>query len=391
MGFRLVHVTTVPKSFIFLRDQIGFMSARGVEVIGVSSPGEDLERTREVCGIETHALEMPRRISPAQDLATVARLAALLRRLRPDVVHAHTPKGGLLGMLAATAAGVPVRVYHMRGLPMMTATGWRRELLTWTERVSCGLAHHCLCVSHSLRDVAIAERLCPASRIEVIAGGSGQGVDARGRFDPTSRPAGERARLRDELGIPPDAVVVGFVGRLVRDKGVGELADAWARLSARYPEAHLVVVGDYEERDAVGEETRALLEDAPRVHMLGWRDDVPTLYSAFDLVTLPTYREGFPNVPLEAAAMSLPVVATRVPGCVDAVDDARTGLLVPARDARALEAAIERYLDDAELRRAHGEAGRARALAAFDPELIYEGIHGVYTRLRAQGSRHASS
>ena len=382
MSFRLVHVTTVPKSFIFLRDQIGFMSERGVEVVGVSSPGEDLERTREACGIETHALEMPRRISPLQDLATVARLADLLRRLRPDVVHAHTPKGGLLGMLAATAAGVPVRVYHMRGLPMMTATGWRRELLTWTERVSCGLAHHCLCVSHSLREVAIEERLCPASKIEVIAGGSGQGVDARGRFDPTTRPADERARLRASMGIPEDATVVGFVGRLVRDKGIGELAYAWAKLASRHPEAHLVVVGDYEERDAVGEETRALLEDAPRVHMLGWRDDVPTLYSAFDLVTLPTYREGFPNVPLEAAAMGLPVVATRIPGCVDAVDDTHTGLLVPARDARALEGALERYLGDEELRRAHGEAGRARVLASFDPELIYDGIHGVYARLR---------
>jgi glycosyltransferase involved in cell wall biosynthesis len=381
MRRRLLHVTTVPMSLVFLKGQVGFMKASGFDVAAVSSPGPDLDAFAEAQGVAVHAVEMPRSITPVHDVGAVARLRAVIRALRPDVVHAHTPKGGLLGMIAATLAGVPVRVYHMRGLPMMTATGTRRRLLAATERVACRLAHSVICVSHSLREVAVAEGLCPPGKIRVLLGGSGNGVDASGRFDPARLDPSARADTRRTLGIPDDAVVVGFVGRLVRDKGIVELAAAWRDVREACPAAHLLLVGPFEPQDPVPADVEAALRDDPRVHLAGMDWNTPPLYAAMDVVTLPTYREGFPNVPLEAAAMGLPVVATRVPGCVDAVADGVTGALVPAQDATALAAAILPYVRDRALRAQHGAAGRARVLREFRQEALWEALRGEYERL----------
>lgn len=378
---RLVHITTVPKSFLFLRDQIRYVRERGFEVSAITSPGPELARFSRELDLEILPIEMPRRISPLEDLAALGRIATALRKISPDIVHAHTPKGGLLGMMGATLAGIDHRVYHMRGLPMMTATGAKRELLCWTERISCGLAHKTIAVSHSLRDVAIEERLTRANKIHVMLGGSGQGVEAKKRFDPAMY-EGERERIRREQNIPEDALVLGFIGRLVRDKGIVELASAWETLRERHPNAHMLIVGPFEERDPVPRQTREALEQDPRVHMLGWQSETAPFYRAMDVVTLPSWREGFPNVPLEAAAMELPVVSTLVAGCIDAVADGKTGALVPVRDPDALAQAIDGYLSHADRRIAHGKAGRARVLDQFDPTKIFAAIHeDIYMEL----------
>jgi glycosyltransferase involved in cell wall biosynthesis len=389
---RLVHITTVPLSFGFLTGQIGYGLARGLRITGIAAPGEELDAVERTTGVTVEAVPMARRITPLQDLIAIARIVRRLRRRRPHIVHAHTPKGGLLGMIAAWVARTPVRVYDVWGLPYMTATGLRRVLLLWSERVSCALAHRVLSVSHSLRDVAIEDRVCRADKITVFLHGSGHGVDATGRFDP-QRLASARDDTRDRLGIPRDAVVLGFVGRIVRDKGIVELADAWIRLRDRYPNLHLLIAGRFEPQDPVPPLVEATLRGDSRVHLAGWSTDTPPLYAAMDVVTLPTYREGFPNVPLEAASMALPVVATRVPGCVDAVEDGVTGTLVPARDAAALADAIAAYVDDPDRREAHGKAGRVRVLRDFRREPLWEALHDEYDHLlraRLPGS-HASA
>jgi glycosyltransferase involved in cell wall biosynthesis len=381
---KLLHVTTVPMSLIFLRGQVGYMKARGFRVHVLSSPGPELPAFAAAEGVGASAVEMPRRITPLQDLRALAGIVREMRRVRPDVVHAHTPKGGLLGMMAAALARVPVRVYHMRGLPLMGAAGAKRRLLWTTEWVACRLAHRVLCVSHSVRAEAVRTGICPPAKIEVLLGGSGNGVDAAGRFDPDAVGEEARERTRARFGIPPEAAVIGFVGRVVRDKGVEELAAAWRELREAFPHLHLLLVGPWEPQDPVSPATERLLRDDPRVHLGGLDWDTPPLYAAMDLVALPTYREGFPNVPLEAAAMRLPVVATRVPGCVDAVADGRTGLLVPPRDAAALAAALRRYIEDPALRLLHGAAGRDRVLREFRQEALWEALHAEYARLLAE-------
>ena len=372
----------MPVSLRFLDGQIAHMRRLGLDVAAVSSGGPELEAFGSAHGIDTHAVDMPRRITPLADVAALRTLVRVLRRVRPTIVHSHTPKGGLLGMIAAAIARVPVRIYHMRGLPLMEATGAKRVLLTLSERTSCALAHRVFCVSHSIRDVAIERGICPPGKIVVLAGGSGQGVDATGRFDPARHPDA-RDRRRAALGIPADAFVVGFIGRIVRDKGVIELEQAWRLLRERVPRARLLLVGPIEPQDPVPPDVLARLRADERVVMPGVDYDTPALYAAMDVVALPSYREGFPNVPLEAAAMERPVVASRVPGCTDAVVDGETGRLVPVRDAAALAAAILEYAADPALRERHGRNARARVLRDFRRERIWDAVAAEYRRLLA--------
>lgn len=382
---RLVHVTTVPQTLLFLSGQSAYLRARGIDVVAVSSPGDALRRFGEQERVPCHAIRMERAISPLRDLVALARLVACFVRLRPDVVDAHTPKGGLLGMVAAWLAGVPVRVYHVHGLRFTTATGLRRRVLRATERVAAALATRVLVVSPSVAAAAAEEALFRPGRTRVLLGGSINGVDAAGRFRPAA--PGERRAARASLGIPEDAEVIGFVGRLCREKGLAELAEAWRALREEHPRAHLVLVGEREPQDPLPAVAAALLDGDPRVHAAGFAWDVPRHLRAMDLVALPSWREGFPVVPLEAAAMGLPVVATRVAGCVDAVVDGVTGALVPARDAGALAAALGAYLRDPSLRARHGAAGRERVLRDFEQARLWQALHEEYVALAAAAAR----
>jgi glycosyltransferase involved in cell wall biosynthesis len=377
---KVMHVTTVPASLIFLRGQPSYMRQRGFDVSVVSSPGAELDAFGERERVPVHAVAMERRITPLRDIASVVRLWRLFRRERPDVVHAHTPKGGLLGTLAATAARVPVRIYHMRGLPLATQKGWRRFLLAQTERVSCALAHRVLCVGESLREAAVEAGISTRDRLTVLGAGSGQGVDTS-RFDPSRFDAAARLARRRELAVPDDALVFGFVGRLVRDKGILELWEAWQQVREQIPHAVLIVVGGADSRDAAPPEMLDALARDERVRMVGFVSEPPATYAAMDVVVLPTYREGFPNVPLEAAAMCRPVVATAVTGCVDAVRDGETGTLVRARSGDDLARAMLRYASDPELRTEHGEAARRRVLRDFRRERVWQHLADEYARL----------
>lgn len=377
---KLVHITTVPQSLGFLNGQVGYMKAQGFEVFGISSPGESLLRFAERERVSVHPIEMPRRITPMRDLVALSRIWTVLRRIRPHIVHAHTPKGGVLGMVSAWLAGVPVRIYHMRGLPFTTASGWKRALLIWSERISCRLAHQVFCVSSSVRQVAVETQLCRPEKIAVLARGSGNGVDAAQRFNDSNVSPSLKDETRRRCNIPSDASVLGFIGRIVRSKGIIELAGAWKTLRDDFPNLHLLLVGPHEPQDSIPAEIDRILHDDPRVHFLGEEWNTPPLYAVMDVLALPTYREGFPNVLLEAAGMKVPVVATQVPGCTDAVQNGVTGALVPPHDPERLAAAIGRYLQDPELRRCHGAAARDWVLREFRPEGIWQAIHQEYVR-----------
>jgi len=307
----------------------------------------------------------------------------VLRKIKPDIVHSHTPKGGLLGTITAWLARVPIRIYHARGLPFEGATGNKRKLLKLTEKISCGLAHRVFCNSQSNLDVIVDEELCPANKITMLHNGSSNGVDAINLFKPFETDD-VRNKIRAELNLPLDSIVIGFVGRIVHDKGINELIEAWQVLRNECPNCRLLFVGKFEEQDAVLPETKQAINNDERIDFADFvksKQDMPSLYAAMDILVLPSHREGLPNVILEAGGIGLPVVSTFASGCRDAVLDGETGTLVPVNDSKALMSAIKQYIDDSSLRAQHGQAARAHILHKYKPADIWKAMLAEYHNL----------
>jgi len=372
-------MTTSPSSLrAFFTEQIRFLRSSGFRVHTISAP--EYHSGGQERRVPMHSIPMLRKISPLSDLNALLRLCVLLRRIRPAVVHTHTPKAGLLGMIAASLTGVEVRIYTINGLVWATQTGWHRLLLQSTEWFACFLATEVLTVSESLRRFVIDNRICPVNKVRILGHGGSHGVDLR-RFNPVE--ANSRGiALRTGLKIPENALVLLFVGRLVREKGIEELAGAWTRLRDEFPAAHLLLCGDAEERDPVKPEILADLNQCPRVHFSrGLPTEIQAYYAAGDICVLPTWREGLPNVALEAAAMKRPIVATTVTGCVDAIQDGVTGLLVEPRNVEALTAALRSLLGDPLLRHRMGESARSFVAERFSERDVCRRLAAEYRRL----------
>jgi len=347
---------TNPQTCLVLGGRLRTLREAGFRVTLVSSPGELLTRTAALEGVESVAIPMQREIAPFADFVSLVRLWWLLYRLKPEMTEFSTPKAGLLGTIAGMLCGVPARVYFLRGLKLETCTGLKRRILRVTEKLAATCSHVVLCNSASLRNQALALGVAPESKLRLLGGGSSNGVDVE-RFHPG--PCG----LRKRLGIPPDAPVVGFVGRLTRDKGLPELIEAFDAILAAKPDTHLLLVGWFDAaEDALNDDLRSRIKKHPRIHLTGFVADTAPYYRVMDVMVLPTWREGFPNVVLEAAATGIPVVTTLSTGSRDAVVPEVTGLLIPPGYPVAISEAVLQLLRNPERRRRMGEAARAWVL-----------------------------
>ena len=382
---RLVHMTTTDMSLDWLLGpQLLAFQAAGYEVIGMSAAGAHVANLAAM-GIEHVAMaNFTRSNDPTSDIKAFFDLLRELRRLRPDIVHTHNPKPGILGRVAARVARVPLIVNTQHGLYAQPEDRRRRRWPVYAvERFAAAFGDVEL-VQNSEDAATLVRRLkVPSRRVHVL----GNGVDLT-RFDPASVAEGTRTRLRAEWDIGEGDVVCGAVGRLVIEKGMVEMFAAHRQLREAGVPVRLVVIGPLEpgKSDGLDDATVSAARD-DGVIFLGRRDDMPELYAAMDVFVTATYREGFPRAAMEAAAMGLPIVATDIRGCRQVVDNGATGLLVRVRDADALAAGMRALVDDDQRRGAMRAAARPRALAEFDVQRVIEITLEAYRTGAGRGRR----
>jgi glycosyltransferase involved in cell wall biosynthesis len=360
---------------LVLRGRLRALRDAGFHVTVVSSPGVLLTRTAALEGVRSVAIPIQRGIAPIADVISLVRIWLLIGRLRPDMVEFSTPKAGLLGTLAAWLRRVPRRVYMLRGLKLETTSGFKHRVLLVAERLAARCAHAVLCNSHSLRARALALGIGTASKLRLLGEGSSNGVDTD-HFSPG------RSMVRVRFRLPQQAKVVGFVGRLTRDKGLPELIDAFDQILQREPDAHLLLVGWFDNgEDELPSSLRERIIAHPHIHRTGYVSDPLPFYRAMDVMVLPTWREGFPNVVLEAAATGIPVVTTLSTGSRDSVVPEVTGLLIPPGYPEAISEAVCKLLADPERAHRMGAAARAWVLQHYVDEHVMKLTSGFYKSL----------
>jgi glycosyltransferase involved in cell wall biosynthesis len=380
-GARIARVSTVPYFVVSqLGGQIEYLSKTGALVVVVTSAGPELQRLSSE-DISVENIEIPRSISPLKDAIALFQLFLCFRRNHFDIVHSTTPKAGLLCAVAGVLARVPVRLHTFTGQPWVSLTGPHRLLARWADWVIGRLATNCYTDSESQREFLIAEGVVPAAKIGVLGRGSLAGVNLQ-RFNSARWAESEKMALRRELGLSESGYVILFVGRVTRDKGVGELISAFDAVIQKGFDADLLLVGPLDsERGGMVELTDAVMGGLQRVHRVGY-SDCPERYMAIaDFLCLPSYREGFGTVVIEAAAMGLPTLGTRIYGLSDAVEDGVTGMLVPPRDSEALANAMLALLEEPDHLASMGQVARARCIEHFDADKVNALVAEEYVRL----------
>ena len=339
---KLIRITTVPLSLrVLLKGQLRFMASNGFDVKGVSSEGEELREVHENEGIAVEAITMSRKITPFQDLKSLWEMWNFLRKEKPQIVHTHTPKAGIIGMLAARLAGVPHRLHTVAGLPLMEATGTKRKILNFVEKLTYSSATRVYPNSKGLYDFILQNNFTQSNKLKIIANGSSNGIDTT-FFSPDQVTEIERVTLKEKLNIQPDDFVFVFVGRIVSDKGINELIKAFSELQAAENNEpagiKLLLVGGLEnDLDPLNPETLAEINQNKDIISVGFQQDVRSFFAIADALVFPSYREGFPNVVMQAGAMGLPSIVSDINGCNEIIIEGENGLIIPSKNVEKLK------------------------------------------------------
>lgn len=371
---KFIFVTTVPLSLGFFIGQYQLLG-RDFDVTVVSSCRKALEAFGKSQGVKTHWIPMEREISIIKDIYGLICFIIYFILVRPYIVHGNTPKGGLLSMVAAWIARVPVRIYMCHGLRYQGCSGFKRRLLMFMERLSCHCATDIICVSRGVKTILMKDRICKGEPV-VIWNGSASGIDTE-KFNPMR--LSDREGLRQHYGIQKDNFTLGFIGRLVKDKGIDELIEAFGVLSIRHPEMRLLLVGSLETAgNSVSDVTLAAIREKKSIIACGQQTDIPKYLSIIDLFIFPSYREGFGLSLMEAAAMGVPSVATDITGCNEIVIDGVNGLLVKPRSSDAIVEAVENLFSNRNLLDSMRKKCRKTIVARYERDKLCEMYRDYY-------------
>jgi len=378
MGKKILHVVNI--SFVipyYLGEQIDYFNSKGHTIIIACSPSEDFFDYSNKKSFTPLPLEIKRSFSIIKDLVAIFKLTMYLKNNPIDTVVGHTPKGAFIALISASLAGISNRIYFRHGFLFETTSGLKRRFLILIEKITSKMATKIICVSPSVLEVSIQQKLSSLSKTVILNNGTCNGIDAIKRFNPENV-----SKNRDILNglkerLAPDVKIIGFVGRLVKDKGLVELLDAWKILSGKNNKIHLLLIGPKEERDSLPEEHISYARDCNSISMLGLIKEIESYYSIMDIFILPSYREGFPTVVLEASAMELPVICSSKTGCIDSILENETGLF-SSITTQDIAQKIQYFLDHPNKAKEMGKNGRLNVLKNFQQKLIWESLEKIY-------------
>ncbi len=378
---KLIRITTVPISLDkLLSGQLRFMSSY-YDVTAISSTDADLKKVGIKEGVKTHTLEMTRKITPLKDLKAVFELYNYLKAEKPFIVHTHTPKAGIVGMLAAKMAGVPNRLHTVAGLPLLEATGMKRKILELVEKLTFSCATKVYPNSFVLRDILISSNLCDGNKLKVLGNGSSNGINTA-HFSASQFSDVENSNLKNQLGINQDDFVFIFVGRLVSDKGINEMIVAFKTLLETQHSVKLLLVGNFEDAlDPLSDSTMTIINSNENIMLAGYQDDVRPYFAIANALVFPSYREGFPNVVMQAGAMGLPCIVSNINGCNEIIVEGENGTIIPIKDAEAILQAMVKMTSDRQYYELMKESARRMIMSRYEQQLIWDAILGEYQSL----------
>lgn len=377
---KLIRITTVPISLkLLLKGQHRFMTDKGYKVLGISSPGDELEEVEKSEGIKVQSLKMTRAITPIQDFRSLYNFYKLCKIEKPFIIHSHTPKAGLIAMVGGKLARVPHRLHTVAGLPLMETQGIKRKLLNFVEKLTYASATKIYPNSFGLKKIILEENFCAPEKLKVIGNGSSNGINTS-HFDPTHFSDQENLTLKAKLNINENDFVFIFVGRLVSDKGINELVKAFKMLETK--NTKLLLVGMFEPKlDPLNIETSTEIERNSNIISVGFQDDVRPYFSISDALVFPSYREGFPNVVLQAGAMGLPSIVSDINGCNEIILHEKNGIIIPVKDETALHDAMQKLLEDKEIYKIQSNNARNCIVKNYEQSVVWNGILKEYKNL----------
>lgn len=378
MKNKLIRITTVPLSLDkLLEGQLHFMS-NYYEVTAVSSEKEYLEKIGEKEKVSTYHVEMTRKITPIKDFFSVLKLYSFLRKTKPLIVHTHTPKAGIVGMLASKMAGVPNRLHTVAGLPLLEANGLKRKVLNFVEKLTYSCATKVYPNSNGLLEIIKQHNFCADAKLKVIANGSSNGINTS-HFNTSHFSKVENDLLKEKLCIQKEDFVFIFVGRIVSDKGINELVKAFVRLSEEKKTCKLLLVGPLEEDlNPLQPETLTQINSNSKIISMGYQNDVRPYFAIADCLVFPSYREGFPNVVMQAGAMNLPSIVSNINGCNEIISDQQNGIIIPVKSETALHDAMKSVVFNPDLFRSLQGKSRTKIVANYEQNVVWQALLTEY-------------